>query len=99
VNRHPLAVALALTAALAPFAACSDGATATANADASSDTGRGERGAPEPAPTDADVDSGPVYNADGWVKIDFDSCQFYAAPSPDGRVPRAVEMKMAHSSA
>jgi hypothetical protein len=90
VNRHPHAVALALAAALAPFAACSGGATATGNADASSDAGQGERVFPDAPPSEIDgaADSGPVYNADGWVKVDFDSCQFYAAPTPDKMPPR-----------
>jgi hypothetical protein len=78
--RRLLPLGVAAIVAYAPFSACSDAPNpattdggSTDDADVRSDS---------PPPSDA-ADPGPSFNADGWLRIDYPNCNFYAAPSAE----------------
>jgi hypothetical protein len=74
----------ASTPLVVPFA-CSD---------TSGTPGQEDAGNPEASRTDrnadVDADQGPIYNAEGWVRLDFPECDFFAAPTPE-KMPPPIE--------
>lgn len=89
--KRPLAAIAAVAgAALAPFAACSDSTSAgSPDADAASDVATDERQSERDSYVEPS-DTGPQFNADGWIRLDYPNCNFYAAPSPEKMPPPLV---------
>lgn len=88
------AIASALIAALAPFAACSDGFSGRpGDAGDGADTSTDERRLGDAGPED----SAPDFNTDGWARVDHPNCSFWAAPTPE-KMPPPLEWEPCSSS-
>lgn len=86
-SRLIVSVALVMAPMIAPFAACSD--TSGSAPDGSDDAGGREASHDDYFVPPDEHDSGPIYNKDGWIRLDFPdpACNFFAAPSPDKMPP------------
>lgn len=76
------------------YSGCSDtGGSSAAGGDATLDA-LPDGGWPDDAPpNEPDADAGPVYDENGWLRVDFDPdypCAFYTAPSADKMPPPIV---------
>src|SRR5262245_52724218 len=82
MNSRVVVVALGIAPLLAPFAGCADDFVA-ADADAAADAIVDAPIRPDRTMTNEEVETGPEFNADGWIRLDFSGgCGlFYAAPT------------------
>lgn len=80
--------------AVAVHGGCSDAPAATpVDGDAGPPDGPREGSANDYYVPPPDADSGPTYDENGWLRVDFDpdyDCRFYSAPSPEKMPPPIV---------